>query len=187
MTKQVALWSVPEAALSVKFVFQFVIDYSLMTLRRKNATSKFFNWTNIENGPHGGWTATTCVNTFLAHNIMNLAINAAEKEAEMLGTVSGPMPKKDIKEVLEKVWLPLKFNNAVPNKFDEQEVEGFDSDTVSDQAHSSVKAAGGSDVEDADPLQSLTGYLPKSGRLAVELIQDLFDAEHEASVKKLFD
>ncbi|CAE7754589.1 CRK3 [Symbiodinium sp. CCMP2592] len=184
VTKQVTLWNLPEdSGVNVQFVFEFVLEYSLMTLRRGNAGAKFFNSTNIENGENGGWTAATCVKAFLAHHLLRLATSAAEKEAELMKAATAndkdnkedkddkddnvkdiPRPKKDTKEALEKVWCPLKYEEAGP---------------VSQEAEEDL------DDEEMDYLKEVTGCLPKSGKLAVELVRDLFEAEHEASVKKL--
>ena len=182
VTKQVALWNLPEGSdVNVLFVFEFVLEYSLMTLRRGNACAKFFNSTNIENGENGGWTAATCVKAFLVHHLLRLATSAAEKEAEMMDpskdTKDFLLPKKNTKEALEKVWLPLKYDYQNP-KAAKTHVQAQEEE-VQQEADEDV------DDDDMDHLKDVTGHLPKSGKLAVELVRDLFEAEHEASVKKL--
>ena len=182
VTKQVALWNLPEDSdVNVLFVFEFVLEYSLMTLRRGNACAKFFNSTNIENGENGGWTAATCVKAFLVHHLLRLATSAAEKEAEMMDpskdTKDFLLPKKNTKEALEKVWLPLKYDYQNP-KAAKTHVQAQEEE-VQQEADEDV------DDDDMDHLKDVTGHLPKSGKLAVELVRDLFEAEHEASVKKL--
>ena len=183
VNKQVALWAMPEGSLSVQFVFEYVLEYSLMSLRRKNASPKFFNSTNIENGENGGWTAATCVKAFLANNIMNIARSAADKEKEISTDSSAPTPKQDILEVMSKVWRPLVFNDTLP-KYVKEEAQDVD-DTTAGVNVETGSQADDQDLEEADDLEAVSGHLPKSGKLAVELLRDLFDAEFEASVKKL--
>ena len=181
VSKATALWNNPD--LSVEFVLEFVLQYSLGMLRRGTVQPKFFSSTAIENGEGGGWTIATCVKAYLASYIMKIATTAAEKEAAMLGRATGPTPKKDTKEAIEKVWLPLLFHKNCPPSQEDQCEGVADLEEAEDSVTTEVLPEH-TDTVSEDSLAAITASLPKAGKQAVELLHDLFEAEHENQLKK---
>ena len=153
----------------------FVLQTSLMSLRRPLLDAGFFTLANLDNkgAERPGWMAATCVKAALLKHIQDIvetASNLASKEV--------PALQKDL-EVLRKLCNPSTFNETLPKQGGEDEDE--------EGADSQMTLTLGDIVEEAgaDKMTALVEPCSKAGRLFAEIVRDLWEGVYEKALKAL--